>query len=194
MAKQNSQKTTDDSKTDNNITIIKITNNNNSKWSQWEKYPTFCQQKSNELKFKITGSCHCKGIMFGLIKTPTQIQNCYCSICRKIHGSALASWSPIKEMCIKFIKHESLVAYQSSSKVKRGFCNVCGANIFLKYEYQKGTLWLATGVFDDIIHDGIDNESIKRNNWHSKAKKWHIYCNSASDWFKVPNDGLKRSQ
>ena len=153
----------------------KIVNN----WSNFSKLPNWAIS-SDHRKSIINGSCQCEGIKYELLSTPREIQHCYCSICRKMHGSIYASWSPIKEMDIRFISKNTLTYYKSSDRVKRGFCNQCGSKIFLKYEYQRGLIWLTTALFQ-----GNDQ-------WYKDKRKMHIYCLSKAEYTVIPVDGNKR--
>eukprot|EP01084_Bolivina_argentea_P169875 294425_1 len=151
-------------------------------WSNFVKYPNWASL-SDKRNCLISGNCECNGVSYQLLRIPREIQHCYCSICRKMHGSINASWSPIAERDIKFISNKTLTYYKSTDRVKRGFCNKCGCKIYLKYEYQKGLIWLTTASF---------NANSENKYWHQNKRKMHIYAKSKAGYCMIPNDGYKR--
>src|SRR5690348_16624591 len=76
--------------------------------------------------FMHNGSCLCGAVTFeikGELKAPDA---CHCSQCRKQSGHYWASTNvPRNALALKGA--DKLTWYQSSEKVRRGFCSVCGA-------------------------------------------------------------------
>ena len=93
--------------------------------------------KNDERPVLIVGSCHCGNIKYELLEFPDDIQHCYCSVCRTIHGSPVASWCPMQEADLRWVNKSGLQHYSSSEHVKRSFCGKCGSNIALKYSFQE---------------------------------------------------------
>ena len=73
---------------------------------------------------------------------------CHCSQCRKQSGHVLAAVN-VRRSALKIHGEDRVTWYQSSDKVRRGFCSVCGSTLFWKptmegYEYTA----VAMGLFD----------------------------------------------
>ena len=140
-------------------------------------------KKSDSRQPMIYGSCQCKSIQFELLSLPTELDCCYCSMCRKMHGSSVGTWVPILQNDIKFVKYGKQTQYKSSDDVVRTFCSKCGSNLLFKFLFQKGTIWIVPSLFDE------DKTNIKAKDWWLKVKKIHIFCGSKAKWYQVPNDG-----
>ncbi len=101
---------------------------------------------------RLEGSCHCGAVRFTVeAPHPVPYQRCYCSICRKTAGGggfavnigALAGTLEVEG-------RESLSTYQSSARMERTFCAVCGS-----------ALWGYSPDWPDLIHphaSAIDTE------------------------------------
>lgn len=75
------------------------------------------------------GSCACGGIKYA-IDNLFVANHCHCSICRKLHGAAFATFAHAKAESFRWIQGEDLVtSYKSSSNNLRNFCKVCGSNV-----------------------------------------------------------------
>ena len=63
------------------------------------------------------GSCACGGIEYELSDNLFAANHCHCSICRKIHGSAFATFSHAKAENFRWLRGEDLItSYKSSEK------------------------------------------------------------------------------
>ena len=85
--------------------------------------------------------------------SPSQILVCSCSMCRRASGASYLPFAAFPRNEIVFLKDESLKTFQSSAVVKRGFCESCGAQVFMDYG-EKHSLWLTLGLIknlDDVL-------------------------------------------
>ncbi len=98
-------------------------------------------------------------------------------MCRKMHGSSVATWTPFLEQDIKFIKKGKQTKYKS-----------CGSNISLKYSFQSDTIWLTPSLFDTITNKYKNNLDAKT--WWLNVRILHIFCASKCQWYDIPNDGF----
>lgn len=74
------------------------------------------------------GRCLCGTLNYELDRPYEAMVHCHCSMCRKQHGSAFATFvvAPIGKL--RWISGEDrLTRYRSSSNGMRTFCNVCGS-------------------------------------------------------------------
>lgn len=78
----------------------------------------------------LTGSCLCGAVQYEITAELTSAEHCYCDNCRKAHGAAFGTYSPVdpEQLHIKQGK-EQIAAYDSSPGNKRFFCKVCGSTL-----------------------------------------------------------------
>jgi hypothetical protein len=75
------------------------------------------------------GSCLCGAVRFtveGELKGPDA---CHCTQCRKVSGHYWAS-TDVPKAALSIEGADRLSWFQSSEKVRRGFCSVCGSALF----------------------------------------------------------------
>lgn len=94
------------------------------------------------------GSCHCGGVAFEVRSTNRDVTFCHCVDCRKTTGHFHAALG-IKEKNFALTNEETLKWYASSEKVKRGFCERCGGNLFWQREgTETEHISVQAGMFD----------------------------------------------
>lgn len=95
-------------------------------------------------------SCLCGGIAFeidGFVRDPLY---CHCAMCRKAHGTAFRARGRIRTVDVRWLQGRDLLRfYESSPGEHRGFCSVCGSNIYTKFDARPQELGLALGILDD---------------------------------------------
>jgi len=92
------------------------------------------------------GSCLCGAISFevaGYLKGPDA---CHCTQCRKTSGHFWAS-TDVQKADLRVKGDEKLAWFQSSEKVRRGFCSVCGSALFWD-PVAHPFIGVAMGAFD----------------------------------------------
>ncbi len=92
------------------------------------------------------GSCQCRAVTFtvqGDLPTPNA---CHCSICRKQSGHYFAS-TEVKKANLTTTGAEYVTWFQSSPKVRRGFCARCGSSLFWDPP-RRDWIAVAMGAFD----------------------------------------------
>jgi hypothetical protein len=76
------------------------------------------------------GSCLCRAVTFELLTEPTMVSHCHCSMCRKGHGAAFATYLTIERQNARLLSGlDNLTIYNSSSTIMRKFCRTCGSNV-----------------------------------------------------------------
>lgn len=92
------------------------------------------------------GSCLCGAISFEVAGALAPPDACHCSQCRRWSGHVWASTNvPREALTIDGAEHVRW--YQSSEKVRRGFCSVCGSVLFWEPPGWDKTA-IAMGAFD----------------------------------------------
>ena len=76
------------------------------------------------------GSCLCKTVKYVIKSEPVKTSHCHCTMCRKQHGSAFATYARVPASDLEYVSGvDALVSYNSSPSVIRKFCKYCGSNI-----------------------------------------------------------------
>ena len=93
-----------------------------------------------------TGSCLCGAVRFTVAGELAPPDACHCSQCRRQSGHYWASTDvPREALTVEGAEH--VTWYQSSEKVRRGFCAVCGSVLFWDPPARSRTA-VAMGAFD----------------------------------------------
>lgn len=116
-----------------------------------------------------TGSCLCGGVSYEVRGHLRPIVACHCMQCRKTSGHYVAATQT--EAADVVIKGDTLRWYKSSDKAERGFCSVCGGNLFWrKFESPLVSIWAGT----------IDGPTGLR-------MECQLYPESAGDYYDLPD-------
>jgi hypothetical protein len=122
----------------------------------------------------ITGSCLCGGVNYSLNAPPLLLENCHCSMCRKVHGSAFTTFAKIMKADFVVTKGAELIdRYPSSQTVQRSFCRKCGAKFTFDWANSPEHLWLAVGTLDTEL---------------DMKPTFHIFVASKAPWFTITDD------
>jgi hypothetical protein len=124
----------------------------------------------------LKASCLCGNVRFVLNEKPAEPTACHCAQCRKQTGHFLAS-ANVKKSSIQFLASETLAWYQSSEKVKRGFCSKCGSTLFWEPIFRDWTS-VALGAIE-----GETGLNLER----------HIYVAEKGDYYTLA-DGLPQNE
>jgi hypothetical protein len=105
------------------------------------------------------------------------VAHCHCSMCRKAHGAAFATFAGGPGRGVRWLRGEDLVArYASSPGGQRPFCSVCGSVV--PNEMADGSMFFVPlGCHDD--DPGL-------------RPQMHIFVGSRAPWYELPADGLAR--
>lgn len=123
-----------------------------------------------------TGSCLCGAIQFEIAAFQSGVAHCHCSMCRKFHGAAHATFASVASRDFHWRQGEELLqAYTADNGTTRKFCSHCGSSlIFSSPQAPPDIIEIALGCIDgepDIKPDA------------------HIFVASKAGW-SVICDGL----
>ncbi len=90
------------------------------------------------------GSCLCGAVRFTVAGDLTVPDACHCTACRKSSGHYFASCDVAKSA---LTVTGSVTWFQSSEKVRRGFCGTCGSTLFWDPVFRDW-IGVAMGAFD----------------------------------------------
>lgn len=125
---------------------------------------------------KLRGSCLCGAVSFTLDQTPTEATACHCVQCRKQSGHYFAS-ANVPKTGVVLAGEEYLTWYQSSDRVRRGFCSRCGSWLFWEPMLRDWTS-VALGSIE-----GPSGLRLER----------HIFVGEKGDYYAIA-DGLPQNQ
>jgi hypothetical protein len=95
---------------------------------------------------KTVGSCLCGAIKWEVEARPRFAINCHCSMCRKHHGAAFATFGAVARPKLHITGEPK--RYRSSPDATRSFCGECGSSLFFEYDAAPKTVWVALGSAD----------------------------------------------
>ncbi len=121
------------------------------------------------------GSCLCGAVTFEVTGDLPQPSACHCVACRKHSGHFEASVDiPADTLTISGEAHVKW--YQSSEKVRRGFCDICGSTLFWDPVFRDWTA-VAMGAFDTPTQTKL---------------AMHIFVSEKGDYYDIA-DGLPQN-
>jgi len=92
------------------------------------------------------GSCLCGAVRFTVTGSLAAPDACHCTQCRKQSGHVFAS-ADVPRSALKIDGEVALRWFQSSEKVRRGFCGTCGSTLFWDPVFRDW-IGVAVGAFD----------------------------------------------
>jgi hypothetical protein len=122
------------------------------------------------------GSCLCGSVRFTVLAALSPPVACHCTQCRKQTGHFFASTN-VMRADLQLQGQEHLTWFQSSAKVRRGFCAKCGSVLFWDPPHKDWTS-VAMGAFD-----GATRTQLER----------HIFVANKGDYYTL-GDGLPQNE
>lgn len=121
------------------------------------------------------GSCLCGAVRFEVAGDLPPAEACHCTMCRKLSGH-YPVWSDVPKDRLTISETDALRWYQSSEKVRRGFCGICGAPLFFD-ALRKDWTSVAMGAIDGPTQTHLDR---------------HIFAADKGDYYEI-TDGLPQN-
>ena len=120
------------------------------------------------------GSCLCGAVVYQVHRFYPEIANCHCSMCRKFHGAAFATYGKVQTEDFEWLQGaEFIKVFESSEIAERGFCSNCGSSLYYKIAGQDQQYSLTTGTLDCEPDRPVDNS---------------IFCAEQPRWSKDNHD------
>jgi len=125
------------------------------------------------------GSCLCGAVKFEVKGDLSSPDACHCSQCRKWTGHYLVS-GDVPRSALKIHGSDHLTWFQSSNKVRRGFCSTCGASLFFDPLDKEKHDWIgiSMGAFDTPTNTKL---------------AVHIFVAEKGDYYEI-TDGLPQNE
>ena len=120
---------------------------------------------------KITGSCHCKAIVYEADLDPQSVGICHCKDCQKLSASAFRTLGVVQPGDFKLTKGEPKIYVKTGdngNQREQAFCGVCGSGI---YSASPGN-----GPKTHDLRMGTVDQA------DQFKPQFQIWCNSALPW------------
>lgn len=119
------------------------------------------------------GSRLCGQVKFKVREFIPHTTNCFCSMCRKFHGAAYATFAVVRVQDLSLLSgKEALKKYKASNGTIRTFCGNCGSSLFYQDEKNENLIDVALGVMDDDPELEVEA---------------NIYTAYKADWCETPS-------
>ena len=119
-----------------------------------------------------SGSCLCGGVRYTLSGPLRPVVFCHCEQCRRTSGHYVAA-TACGEDNLDITNDDGLRWYRSSDYAERGFCRLCGGNLFYRPMHRK---------YVSVMAGTLDTPTGLRGSGH-------IFVASKSDYYEIA-DGL----
>jgi len=117
----------------------------------------------------IKGSCLCGTIRYEITGLLQMAGHCHCSICRKSHGAAFATWAIIDPEQFRWTAGEACIQrYASSPGRERFFCRQCGSPLAASHDRK----------ISEVVVGTIDGDPGVR-------PREHIFTGSKALWHEI---------
>jgi hypothetical protein len=124
---------------------------------------------------KHRGGCLCGAVRYEVLGPLRSIVACHCSQCRRTSGHYVAMTSA-PSLNVHLTSASSLTWYKSSDTAERGFCRICGGNLFWR-QFRGTTMSITAGTLDAPTHLSVEK---------------HIFVEDKSDYYEI-NDHIPQS-
>jgi hypothetical protein len=167
----------------------------------------------------VTGGCSCGACQYEFkFSAPSEMQHCYCNLCRQLSGGLFMTWVPVavKEQRFRWIRNAYAAPQQQQQRSsapdrnlrstdgenvplvrytdigQRHMCLQCGSNLSILYDVF---------AFDDVDDDdaviwlsagGFDSIRFPFRVEPYLSRLLHICCRFKPDWYELPEDGMPR--
>lgn len=111
------------------------------------------------------GSCLCGGVAYRAEGPIKHASHCYCTMCQKQHGAAAGSYANVARDGYVIERGAELVTeYASSDHGRRGFCSVCGSNLYWRSEQAPDRIAVTLGTLEPEFDGPVERE------WYPEKK------------------------
>lgn len=122
----------------------------------------------------IQGGCACGAVRYEFEGPIEEAHHCHCSICRRTHGAAFATYARVSRKRFRFLSgDDQLGDFRSSEPVRRSFCRACGSSLFFSHDAAPPFVWVAAGSFDG----GVSEEAL--------GADAHSFVGSKATWWTI---------
>jgi hypothetical protein len=180
-------------------------------------------RQSSDQHILLKGGCTCGSCQFEIqFQSPSELQHCYCRLCRRLSGSAFMTWIPIQLQDFRWITMVPPSANPNDKKKTNSYNkwtqqqqqqndennNYDGTHILQRYTNHgqrhvcpdcRGALTIVYDDDADVVVwiaagtlDSIHLPSTYKALDYYLDRVVHICCQSKQSWYTLPNDGMVR--
>jgi hypothetical protein len=122
----------------------------------------------------ITGGCACGSVRYQVEGELLDFCHCHCSICRRLHGAAFATWGGVNRDDFSYACGEANVKkYAFSRRSDSKFCMDCGSRILVDFKEEVDRLYIALGTVDGDVNCPTG---------------FHQFVGSKAPWFDISDN------
>ncbi len=123
------------------------------------------------------GQCLCGGIQYEADKLSGKMGHCHCTMCRKFHGAAFATFGSVARTDFRWLTGENLLqTFVADNGTKRKFCSQCGSSLVFE-----------SGEDNDLVEFSLATLDVAP----VLSPDAHIYTGTKVDWLSI-DDGLPK--
>ncbi len=100
----------------------------------------------------VRGHCVCGAVEIILKEYGNFVYTCHCDTCRRQNSGSVMSVDAGPKENVAFVLGEEKITIYHDEEVERGFCSVCGSNLFW-HNPEKNHYCMNAELFDDIIEN-----------------------------------------
>jgi len=161
-------------------------------------YPRSVGKYSGRHQF--VGGCRCGDCQYEInLRLPSEIQHCYCRLCRQFSGGPFMTWMPVWNEDMKWTTKITEGGFSGARRTgpppltrttphgQRHFCPRCRSPMTIVYNDQHDVTWPTVG--------GLDDPSLPSTQVEMDLALYqvvHICCGYKPKWYTIPEDGLDR--
>lgn len=118
------------------------------------------------------GSCLCGAVQYEIDAFTPRMAHCHCSMCRKFHGAAFATFGEAKVSDFRWLRGEhELAEYHADNGTTRRFCRQCGSSMtFASANPDENVVEVSLGTLDSNLDLSPDA---------------HIFVGSKANWSEI---------
>jgi hypothetical protein len=122
----------------------------------------------------ITGRCECARVRYQVDGEISDFCHCHCSICRRIHGAAFATWGGVARDAFRFVSGEDqLSTYAYSDRSDSIFCSNCSSTLLVDFKTEVDMLYITMGTVDGEV---------------KCPPVYHQFAGSKAPWHEITDD------
>jgi hypothetical protein len=116
---------------------------------------------------KLQGGCLCGAIRYEVDGPLAGAGNCHCSMCRRFHGAAFATYANVDAARFRWLNGQELLAvYESSPGIGWAFCRLCGSSLGLPEEGRLASIAIGTLDADPGVRPAYHMFVGSKAPWH----------------------------
>ncbi len=126
---------------------------------------------------EFTGGCLCGSVRYRATGPLRDVLVCHCTQCRRQSGH-IAAYTSVPLDRFRLERDTALSWYRASTSAERGFCRVCGSNLFWK-PAAEAYISITAGTLD-----GPTSLSIEE----------HVFCADKGDYYQIDDGKPQKAQ